>query len=189
MLKIQVIFPKQFFSREHRSLVLLIDNKVYGGVTFKTWRQKRFIEIAFFALSYILQGQGYGTILMNHLKQLTKTEGIRYFLTYADNTAIGFFRKQGFSDKITFDSRKWKRFIKFYTDSTLMQFTIKNNNIIEDYDWNPCTVCGLNDVTPFMICCDNCESWCHGECVGIRNNVKGEWFCPMCCITDSLGSL
>jgi len=34
---------------------------------------------------------------MNHLKEQAKREGLRYFLTYADNYAIGYFRKQGFS--------------------------------------------------------------------------------------------
>jgi len=179
-------------SREHRSMVLLISDKVYGGVTFRTWKQKHFMEIAFFAVSSILHGQGYGTILMNHLKQMAQSEGIRYFLTYADNTAIGFFRKQGFSDKITFDSTKWKRFIKYYTEATLMQFDVEYDIVIEEeqHDWNPCTVCGLNDVTPFMICCDHCESWCHGECVNMKKtHIKGEWYCPMCRITDGLGSL
>jgi hypothetical protein len=31
---------------------------------------------------------------MNHLKEQAKREGILYFLTYADNYAIGYFRKQ-----------------------------------------------------------------------------------------------
>jgi histone acetyltransferase len=32
---------------------------------------------------------------MNHLKEYCKTEGLRYFLTYADNNAVGYFKKQG----------------------------------------------------------------------------------------------
>jgi histone acetyltransferase len=31
---------------------------------------------------------------MNHLKEYVKREGMRYFLTYADNYAIGYFQKQ-----------------------------------------------------------------------------------------------
>ena len=42
----------------------------------------------------MLQVKGYGTRLMNHLKEQAKVEGILYFLTYADNYAIGYFRKQ-----------------------------------------------------------------------------------------------
>lgn len=31
---------------------------------------------------------------MNHLKEAVKNNGIEYFLTYADNFAIGYFNKQ-----------------------------------------------------------------------------------------------
>jgi hypothetical protein len=31
---------------------------------------------------------------MSHLKEHVKKVGIRYFLTYADNFAVGYFRKQ-----------------------------------------------------------------------------------------------
>lgn len=31
---------------------------------------------------------------MNHLKEVVKTKGIHAFLTYADNFAIGYFKKQ-----------------------------------------------------------------------------------------------
>jgi N-acetylglutamate synthase-like GNAT family acetyltransferase len=41
--------------------------------------------------------QGYGTKLMNLLKMHMVTEGIEYFITYADNYATGYFKKQGFS--------------------------------------------------------------------------------------------
>lgn len=34
---------------------------------------------------------------MNLLKQHAVTEGIEYFITYADNYAIGYFKKQGFT--------------------------------------------------------------------------------------------
>ena len=39
--------------------------------------------------------QGYGTRLMNHLKEYAKREELDHFLTYADNYAIGYFKKQG----------------------------------------------------------------------------------------------
>lgn len=38
--------------------------------------------------------QGYGSYLMNHLKEYVKREGAQYFLTYADNFAVGYFQKQ-----------------------------------------------------------------------------------------------
>lgn len=39
----------------------------------------------------------------------------------------------------------------------------------------------------FMICCDKCEDWFHGKCVGVTRamgrqlEIKGlEWICPKC---------
>lgn len=42
------------------------------------------------------QVKGYGTRLMNKLKDHAYEQNIHYFLTYADNNAIEYFRKQGF---------------------------------------------------------------------------------------------
>lgn len=55
---------------------------------------QKFAEIAFLAVTSSEQVKGYGTRLMSHLKEHVKTAGIRYFLTYADNFAIGYFKKQ-----------------------------------------------------------------------------------------------
>ena len=38
--------------------------------------------------------QGYGTRLMNHVKEVVKKDGITHFVTYADNYAVGYFQKQ-----------------------------------------------------------------------------------------------
>lgn len=46
------------------------------------------------------QVKGYGTHLMNHLKDYSTSKGIKNFLTYADEFAIGYFKKQGFSKDI-----------------------------------------------------------------------------------------
>ena len=39
---------------------------------------------------------------MNHLKDYLKTD-VEYMLTYADENAKGFFKKQGFSETILLD--------------------------------------------------------------------------------------
>jgi histone acetyltransferase len=44
-----------------------------------------------------------------------------HFLTYADNYAIGYFKKQGFTKEITLDKTKWMGFIKDYEGGTIMQ--------------------------------------------------------------------
>ena len=59
------------------------------------------------AITATEQVKGYGTRLMNHLKEHVKTEHIQYFLTYADNYAIGYFKKQGFSKQISQPRDRW----------------------------------------------------------------------------------
>jgi histone acetyltransferase len=48
--------------------------------------------------------KGYGTFLMNCLKAYAVQNNVFYFLTYADNLAIGYFRKQVYH-KLCFVSR------------------------------------------------------------------------------------
>lgn len=54
----------------------------------------------FCAVTSSEQVKGYGTHLMNHLKDYSTQRGIKHFLTYADEFAIGYFKKQGFSKDI-----------------------------------------------------------------------------------------
>lgn len=44
---------------------------------------QKFAEVAFLAVTSAEQVKGYGTRLMNHLKEHVKKSGIEYFLTYA----------------------------------------------------------------------------------------------------------
>lgn len=56
---------------------------------------QKFGEIAFCAVTADEQVKGYGTRLMNHLKQYARDQdGLTHFLTYADNNAVGYFNKQ-----------------------------------------------------------------------------------------------
>jgi histone acetyltransferase len=109
------------FDRQHRSLALCKDGLVVGGVCFRPQHEMKFAEIVFCAISSSQQVKGYGTRIMNTLKEHVKTEGIRYFLTYADNHAIGYFKKQGFSKTITMSPDRYMGYIKHYNKSTLME--------------------------------------------------------------------
>ncbi len=42
----------------------------------------------------MLTEQGFGTRLMNHVKEAVKKDNISHFVTYADNYAVGYFQKQ-----------------------------------------------------------------------------------------------
>jgi histone acetyltransferase len=47
-----------------------------------------------------------------------------HFLTYADNYAIGYFKKQGFTKEITLEKHRWMGYIKDYDGGTIMQCTM-----------------------------------------------------------------
>jgi histone acetyltransferase len=113
--------PKEYivrlvFDRKHESMVILKSNlhlnledlKVVGGVCYRPNITQHFIEIAFLAISSVEQVKGYGTRLMNKLKDHCKTKDLQYFLTYADNNAIGYFKKQGFSIYVKMNIDQWK---------------------------------------------------------------------------------
>ena len=68
--------------------------------------------------------RGVGTLIMNHLKEYVKTIRLTHFLTYADNFAIGYFRKQGFTKYITMPKERWRAYIKDYDGGTLMECAV-----------------------------------------------------------------
>lgn len=57
---------------------------------------------------------------MNHLKDYSTQRGIKHFLTYADEFAIGYFKKQGFSKDIKVARPVYAGYIKEYEGATLM---------------------------------------------------------------------
>ncbi|OAG31658.1 histone acetyltransferase [Nematocida displodere] len=132
--------PKEYvvrlvFDIKHKSMVITDQSKkVLGGICFRTFYDDSFVEIVFCAVSSDSQIKGYGEFMMNMFKKTVKEEfsketkargGARapsdpiYLLTYADNYAIGYFKKQGFTKEITFT--QWQGRIKDYEGGTLMQ--------------------------------------------------------------------
>lgn len=79
-----------------------------------------FTEIVFCALTFKEQVKGYGTHLMNHLKDYHVRNNIYHFLTYADEYAIGYFKKQGFSEDIKLPRYVYQGYIKDYESATPM---------------------------------------------------------------------
>ena len=65
-------------------------------------------------------------MLMDHFKaHIRKTyPDMMHFLTYADNFAVGYFEKQGFSKEISLDRSVWAGYIKDYEGGTIMQCTM-----------------------------------------------------------------
>jgi len=125
--------PKEYITRlvmdrRHRSVGIVkgSDNgPILGGITYRTFQGKGLAEIAFCAITATEQVKGYGTRLMNYTKEFAKTkDGITHFLTYADNNAVGYFMKQGFTKEITLPHEQWSGYIKDYDGGTLMEAVI-----------------------------------------------------------------
>jgi histone acetyltransferase len=116
------------YDRRHDSLAIIKQNgAVIGGITYRLFPDRGFCEIVFCAISSSEQVKGFGAALMNQLKEQVRrvSKGqVKHYLTYADNYAIGYFKKQGFTREVTLDRSVWAGYIKDYDGGTLMQCTI-----------------------------------------------------------------
>ncbi|KAG8533790.1 histone acetyltransferase [Bacidia gigantensis] len=114
------------YDRTHLSMAIVKKPlEVVGGITYRPFNAREFAEIVFCAISSDQQVKGYGAHLMSHLKDYVKaTSPIQHFLTYADNYAIGYFKKQGFTKEITLERPRWMGYIKDYEGGTIMQCTM-----------------------------------------------------------------
>ncbi|RDA86207.1 hypothetical protein CP532_3481 [Ophiocordyceps camponoti-leonardi (nom. inval.)] len=111
------------YDRTHLSIAIVKKPlEVVGGITYRPFKGRQFAEIVFCAISSDQQVKGYGAHLMSHLKDYVKASSdVMHFLTYADNYAIGYFKKQGFTKEITLDRKVWMGYIKDYEGGTIMQ--------------------------------------------------------------------
>ncbi|GAA5901983.1 hypothetical protein JCM6882_000159 [Rhodosporidiobolus microsporus] len=110
------------FDRAHWSMAIVKRGlEVVGGITYRPFEGQKFAEIVFCAITGTEQVKGYGSHLMNHLKDHVKASTkCMHFLTYADNYAIGYFKKQGFTKEIQLDRSVWAGYIKDYEGGTIM---------------------------------------------------------------------
>lgn len=120
--------PREYITRlvldkNHVSMAIVKRGlQVVGGITYRPFNKRKFAEIVFCAIDSSQQVKGYGQHLMNHLKDHVKeSSDVMHFLTYADNYAIGYFKKQGFTKEISLPRSVWVGYIKDYEGGTLMQ--------------------------------------------------------------------
>ena len=126
--------PREYIARlvldrNHRSVALVRRAREgrmcwaepVGGITYRRFGPQGLGEISFCAITADEQVKGFGTRLMNHVKEFAKTDGMEFFLTYADNNAVGYFKKQGFTKEISMPEARWKGYIKDYDGGTLME--------------------------------------------------------------------
>ena len=124
--------PKEYkvrlvFDKRHISIAIQKKTKIIGGICYRPYYDQRFGEIAFCAINSSEQVRGYGTKLMNQVKAYAQWDKVEYFVTYADNFAIGYFQKQGFSKQVTMPKDRWVGYIKDYDGGTLMECYIHPN--------------------------------------------------------------
>jgi len=81
----------------------LKDGVPIGGICFCQFISQGFTEIVFCAVRVDQQENGYGTLLMNHLKDYHIKHNILNFLTYADKLAIGIINLIMFNINVIFD--------------------------------------------------------------------------------------
>ncbi|XP_071579451.1 histone acetyltransferase KAT2A-like isoform X2 [Temnothorax nylanderi] len=120
-----VRMPKEYISQfvfdpKHKTLALIKGGRPIGGICFRTFPTQGFTEIVFCAVTSQEQVKGYGTHLMNMLKDYHIKNNILHFLTFADEFAIGYFKKQGFSKDIKLPTSMYQGYIKDYEGATLM---------------------------------------------------------------------
>ncbi|XP_065053694.1 histone acetyltransferase KAT2A-like isoform X1 [Rhopilema esculentum] len=121
--------PREYISRlifdpKHRTLVLIKDGRPIGGICFRMFPKQNFTEIVFCAVSSNEQVKGYGTHMMNHVKDYHIKHNVLNFLTYADEYAIGYFKKQGFCKNIKLAKSTYFGYIKEYEGAHLMHCEI-----------------------------------------------------------------
>ena len=123
---------KQILDKKHILITLLKFNgknkKIIGSCCFRIFESNQFIELIFFAVSTKTQGFGYGSYLMSFLKDFAKSIKINYIITCADNNAIAFFLKQGFTKILTNPVSIWFRHIREYEEVELMECLIYSKN-------------------------------------------------------------
>uniref|UniRef100_A0A8C7KS76 Histone acetyltransferase n=1 Tax=Oncorhynchus kisutch TaxID=8019 RepID=A0A8C7KS76_ONCKI len=111
--------PKEYITRlvfdpKHKTLALIKDGRVIGGICFRMFPTQGFTEIVFCAVTSNEQVKS-PTFPPDCLPF------ILYFLTYADEYAIGYFKKQGFSKDIKVTKSRYLGYIKDYEGATLME--------------------------------------------------------------------
>lgn len=113
------------FDRNHQTLLIISDGSVVGGMVFRLF--PKLAELVFCTLGRKFHTNGYGSYMMSVFKTYLQTIGIHNIFTYADNTAIVFFNRHGFTKNSSLKYEEWKSYLKDYENATLLSCTINPN--------------------------------------------------------------
>ncbi|KAL0126490.1 hypothetical protein PUN28_005091 [Cardiocondyla obscurior] len=130
--------PKEYISQfvfdpKHKTLALIKGGRPIGGICFRMFPTQGFTEIVFCAITSQEQVKGYGTHLMNMLKDYHIKHNILHFLTFADEFAIGYFKKQGFSKDIKLPKAMYQGYIRDYEGAILMHCELNAKIIYTEF--------------------------------------------------------
>lgn len=116
------------FDRRHETLIIILDGDTIGGITFRLF--DKFAEIVFCVVGSKFHTHGFGSYMMTIFKMRMQEIGILNIYTYADDTALVFFHRHGFSLHSHLPKSEWSGFLKDYAEATLLSCSI---NPIVDY--------------------------------------------------------
>ncbi|CAN0099839.1 unnamed protein product, partial [Discosporangium mesarthrocarpum] len=107
--------------RRHKNLVISRDGDPIAAATFRPFYGQCLAELTFCVVTGTEKGKGFGSRLMNELKEYIKLEGLTHLHTYADNFAVKYFEKHGFTRHIDLACDRWVGYIKTYHGSTHLE--------------------------------------------------------------------
>ena len=131
----------EFAAPDHQSLVLLRRNelpsgavvrRVLGALVVKPHLARGFLEIAYCVVRKEEQRNGIGSRLISELKKHAVSIGVLHLLTYADDSATGFFERLGFDANAEANGMELNRFhwgISHYTGSQLRQCALDPDGV------------------------------------------------------------
>eukprot|EP00347_Sterkiella_histriomuscorum_P001604 403371394 len=109
----------------NKAFFVIFKNKVIGGCLFKPHMENCFLELVYLCILPQFQRRlGLGTKLLNELKIYAQREEYRHIIVYADNNALDFFKKQGFSTQIELYEKCYTNSIEHFVRAQLMGFKI-----------------------------------------------------------------
>lgn len=107
----------------YSSMIINKHSKVLGGLIFRIFPKLKFAELSMLATSITHRNKGYGSMLMDQLKDYLVSQNIEHILAYADDGTLDFYRRVGFTSHVTMPASSIEQCVSC-SNSTLMQCTL-----------------------------------------------------------------
>ncbi|CEM01677.1 unnamed protein product [Vitrella brassicaformis CCMP3155] len=125
---------KIIMDRSYNSFCLIKGGQIMGGITYRTFLERGFVELALLAIGPEAQAQyqDCGSVLLAHLKenlkslQMADDQRLECLVTFADNGALSFYERQGFSSHLRWPVENYSGLITHYEGATLMDCPISH---------------------------------------------------------------